>query len=615
MFKKSRKIIEKHMSLHNVKILVAVIIVAAIVKINIGRIHAGIRLLNRYTGIEKKIKSTSDKQPKILIDQLGYRTDDQKIALFKNIYPGKFEVIDLNSNKTVLTENAYRPGIYDKSTGEKVYTLNFSTLTKTGEYYLLIPNLSLKSSNFFINNNVYNECAVKTLQSFYYERCGIQIDNGTIWKHPACHTKPAFYYDNPEKQKNVTGGWHDAGDYNKFVPTTAVSAAFLLYTYENDPSFFKDGQLNIPENHNSIPDILDEARWGLKWLLKMQRPDGAVYHKVSIKKWTGEHLPDKEQDKQYIFGISSASTADEAAVTALGAKIFIKYDREFAAKLLKSATAAWGFLSKHPGNIPLGGFKNPPGVLGGNYTDDEDSDERLWAAIELYRATGIDEYLKYFLSNYQKVGGPNYTVSWKNTANFAFYSFLKLPISIETEDARKKIISNLNTYAGYVVKKIERSGYRCSLNPDEYFWGSNSVLLGYAFDLIYAYCITGKVVYFQGALDQMHYILGRNTFGISFVTGVGTNPVRYPYHQFSMLFDDGNPVPGMVVAGPNKFAKLNGFVISNYPGKCYEDNQKNYFVNEPAINYTAPLVFVASYFSEAASNIEAKNAMKSIKQN
>ncbi len=602
------------MNFHNVKILFAVIVVAAILKINAGRIHTGILLFKRITGIEKKVAAASDAQPEILIDQLGYKVYGQKIALFKNYDPGKFEVINFNTNKTVFTGSADQPEISDKATGDNVYTLNFSTLTKPGNYYVMIPSLSLKSSNFLIDNNVYYDCAVKALQSFYYERCGIQISNGTIWKHPACHTKPAYFYDNPEKQKDVTGGWHDAGDYNKFVPTTAVSAAFLLYTYENNPSFFKDGQLNIPENHNSIPDILDEARWGLEWLLKMQSPDGAVYHKVSIKKWTGEHLPDKEPDKQYIFGISSASTADEAAVTALGAKIFFKYDKEFAAELLKSAISAWYFLSKNPGNIPLGGFKNPPDVLGGEYNDDDDSDERLWASIELYRATGTDEYLNYFLSHYQKVGGPNYTVSWKNTANFAYYSFLKLPVSIATKNARERIISNLNTYAGYIVTKIEKSGYRCSLNSDEYFWGSNSILLGYAFDLLNAYFITGKEVYFQGAVDQLHYILGRNTFGISFVTGLGTNPVRYPYHQFSMLSDDGNPVPGMVVAGPNKFSKLNGVAISNYPGKCYEDNQKNYFVNEPAINYTAPLVFVASYFSEAASNSEVKNSMKSINQ-
>ncbi len=602
------------MSLHNAKILLAVVILAAFIKINLRRIHGYINLFVHLAGIERQMPPNNE-HPKILIDQLGYRVDDQKIALYKNADPGKFEVVDSSTGKVVFAGSADLPAMYDKATGDSVFTLNFSTLTKQGEFYLLLPKLSLKSSSFFINDGVYNQCATSVLQSFYYERCGININNGTVWKHPACHTKPACFYDDPNKQKDVSGGWHDAGDYNKFVPTTAVSAAFLLYTYENDPGFFKDGQLNIPENHNSIPDILDEARWGLEWLLKMQRADGAVYHKVSIKKWTGEHLPDKETDTQYIFGISSAATADLAAVTALGANIFFKYDQQFAAELLKSAAAAWDFLLKHPGNIPLGGFKNPADVSGGDYNDNDDSDERLWASIELYRATGTDEYLKYFLSNYSKVGGPNYTVSWKNTANFAYYSFLKLPVSIGTEKARKNIVSNLKTYANYIVRKIEQSGYRCSLNTDEYFWGSNSILLGYAFDLLNAYYIIGKEVYFQGALDQLHYILGRNTFGISFVTGVGTNPVRYPYHQFSMLAHEGNPVPGMVVAGPNKFSKLNGIPISNYPGKSYEDNQKNYFVNEPAINYTAPLVFVASYFAEAASNNEVQNIMKSIKQN
>ncbi len=443
-----------------------------------------------------------------------------------------------------------------------------------------------------------------TLQSFYYQRCGIKIDNGTIWKHPACHTKPAEFYDDPSRVKDETGGWHDAGDYNKFVPTTSISAAFLLYAYDANPGFFYDGQLNIPENNNSVPDILDEARWGLNWLMKMQRSDGAVYQKVSIKKWTGEHLPNEETDLQYIFGISSSATADVAAVTALGARLFEKFDKSYSIALLNTAIKAWDFLAAHPENIPQGGFKNPPDVYGGSYNDPEDADERLWASIELYITTGSDKYINYFLSNYQKVGGPYVTVGYQNTANFAYYSFLLSNISNTGSNARSIILSRIEEYANNILSKIQSSGYGCALSPQEYYWGSNSVDLGYAFDLINAYRITKEEKYLNGALDQLHYILGRNTFGISFVTGVGYNPVRYPYHQFSMLKYPGDPVPGMVVGGPNRFSRLDGQVISNYPGKCYEDYQKNYFTNEPAINYTAPLVFVSSFFSVKSSSQE-----------
>ena len=544
----------------------------------------------------------------VLIDQSGYRPQDRKIALIKDCKSLDYIIKDAKTDSIVLTGRIKPVGEADKVTGDEVFELDFSQLMKPGSYYISLPSQSINSDRFEIGQNVYLDCALKTLQSFYYQRCGIEVNNGELWQHPACHTKEAAFYNDPSKHKDVSGGWHDAGDYNKFVPTTTESIAFMLYAYEKNPGLFYDGQLKIPESQNNIPDILDEAAWGLKWLIKMQREDGAVYQKVSIKKWTGEHLPDEETDEQYIFGISNSATASTAAVTALAARLFLKYDKDFTQKLLSTSTACWSYLNHNPYNTPPGGFKNPPGVEGGEYNDADDSDERLWASIELYRTTGSEEYLKYFLQNFKSIGGPNYTISWQNTANFAYYAFLKIPSVNNYFGAKEVIISNLKNYADHLLSKINLNGYRCVLGPDQFYWGSNSIDLGFAFDLVSAYEATHDKSYITGALDQLHYILGRNTFGKTFVTGVGINPVRYPYHQFSMLKYPGMPVPGMVVGGPNKNSNLNGKIISEYPGKCYEDNSKNYFVNETAINYTAPLIYIASYFSqpEQKTNNEQK---------
>ncbi|MBI5401761.1 MAG: glycoside hydrolase family 9 protein [Ignavibacteriae bacterium] len=557
----------------------------------------------------------NNKQDTLIIDQLGYRPYDVKIAFVRAVNPDSFVVKNAATNEIVFKGKPNNKIEFDRTTGDNLYPLNFSSLTRPGVYKISVPALSVTSYQFSIGSNVYNECAEKTIQSYYYQRCGAEISNGTKWAHPACHLKNAKFLVDPSKEMNTKGGWHDAGDYNKFVPTTAVSAAFLLYAYEDFPDFFYDGQLNIPESHNSIPDVLDEACFALEWLIKMQRGDGAVYHKVSIKNWTGEHLPDKETEEQYIFGISSTSTADVAAVAALGARLLEKYNKPLSVRLLKCAVDAWHFLQSNPEIIPQGGFKNPAGVEGGEYGDEIDSDERLWASIELFRLTGSEEYINYFLSNYQKVGGPNYTLSWKNTANFAYYSFLKLypfPQGIDHQNnikARATILSNMNTYCNQLLERIELGGYRCALNNDEYYWGSNSVVAGYAYDLTNLYRVTDQRKYFDAALDQLHYLLGRNTFGISFITGIGAAPVKHPYHQFSMLKYHDNPVPGLLVAGPNSYSRLNGKIISQMPGKSYEDFEKNYFVNEVAINYTAPLVYVASFFSQPLDNsISKKNS-------
>lgn len=156
-------------------------------------------------------------------------------------------------------------------------------------------------------------------------------------------------------------------------------------------------------------------------------------------------------------------------------------------------------------------------------------------------------------------------------------------------------MSTLTTLSEALLKRIEANVYRCVLRDEEYYWGSNSVLLGYAFSLLLAHEVSGQRKYLEGALDQLHYVLGRNTFNSVFVTGIGTHPVRQPYHQFSMMLNAGIPVPGLVVGGPNKGSRLQGKTISRFPGKCYEDVAKNYFVNEVAINYTAPLTYLASY--------------------
>jgi len=533
----------------------------------------------------------------VLVNQFGYQPEEKKIAFLNGRGAENFYLVNEQTREKVLKGKVKSVGVNDENTGDVLFAIDFTALEKKGRYRIALDDSTLTSLPFNVGADVYESAAIASLESFYFQRCGIEVGKETPWEHPPCHTREATFYDEPTKKKDVTGGWHDAGDYNKFVPTTAVSAAFLLYLYELQPKKFFDSQLRIPERQNGIPDILDEARWGLEWLLKMQEDDGGVAHKVSIRKWTAEHLPHEEEDVQYIFAVSSASTADFAAVTALGARLYGNYDKPFARTLLQASLKAWEFLEIHSSIVPPGGFKNPKGVEGGEYDDARDDDERLWASIELFRATGSEKYHDYALSHYKDVGGVNYAVGWKNVQNFAYYSYLDLPAGAQNFKMRSFIISTITTYCDDLLARIRKSGYRYVLLPEQQYWGSNSVAMGNAYDLIMAYEIIKNRAYVEGALDQLHYMLGRNTFGISFLTGVGVYAVRKPYHQFSMMLKKGMPVPGMLVAGCNSFSRLRGKRISQFAGKSYEDNEKNYFVNEPAINYTAPFCFVASYFS------------------
>ena len=559
--------------------------------------HGRYRLLGAL-GVLLAASCPAAGQSGILIDQFGYRPGDPKLAFVREFQKGPFEVVSAADSTTAFKGTIRAIGTTDEATGDIVFELDFGALRTPGTYRCILPDRGITSGEFRIAEDVYSAPFISAAESFFYQRCGTALSNGTPWQHAECHQKDAVFYADPSRQKAVTGGWHDAGDYGKFVATGTLSAAFLLYLYERQSGKFTDRQLNIPESGNGVPDLLDEVRWELQWLLKMQGEDGGVYHKVSTKKWTGEYLPQKDPDQRYIFAVSSSATGSFAAVTALAARVFERWDKRFAQELLRASVTAWKFLEDHRAVLPPGGFRNPPGVEGGEYGDQQDADERLWASVELYRTSGSEQYQRYFLANYQQIGGIASPLSWVQVQNFAYYSYLKLPASRSDVRARSFILGTLTAYCDRLLRRVQASGYRHVLASDEFYWGSNSVCAGYAFDLLEAYEATRGARYLNAALDQLHYFLGRNTFGISFLTGVGTNPVRHPYHQFSMKLGAPEPVPGLLVGGPNRGNRLRGAVLSEFPGRCYEDNEKNYYVNEVAINYTAPFVYLAGSLTE-----------------
>lgn len=170
----------------------------------------------------------------------------------------------------------------------------------------------------------------------------------------------------------------------------------------------------------------------------------------------------------------------------------------------------------------------------------------------------------------------------------------------EKDTVREAIIRHANN----LIKIHDQNKYNNLLRYDQYYWGSNSVGLALAFDLILAYKISGHVNYQNAALDQLHYILGRNPVNLSQVTGVGSASVQHPYHQLSEMDNLNAPVPGMLVGGPNNHLLLNDKTISPYPAKNYEDVFKNYLVNEPAINFTATLVYVTGALSTPPNQTE-----------
>lgn len=544
-------------------------------------------------------------KPFIAVNLQGYHPDHEKQALLVNAEPDSFEVVRHADDQIVLQSPPSGSRGPDLASGDSVTVLDFSALRSTDTYYLRSSNQpEIRSQPFRIDEEVYDEVTRTVLQSFYYHRCGSDVERSE-WGYSSCHLDDAPYYSDPERRKDVQGGWHDAGDYNKFVTNTSLSAALLLYLFELEPSAFPDGQLEIPESGNGIPDLLDEVSWSLQWLLRMQRPDGSVYHKVSQKRWTGEYLPDRDPETRYIFEPSSSATATFAAVTSLASRLIREYDSRFADQLQQAALDAGDFLERHPDLLPEGGFRNPSDVHGGAYHDPDDSDERMWAAAELYRLTGDRKLLTTFMERYQRIRDDGIPVlSWRDYQVLAYSSMLQL-----RSDTMEVNVGEINPglheqLAGQLIRRADnllevhqQNNYLNLNQPSEYYWGSNSVGLGWAFHLIQAWRLTGNHDYRDAALDQLHFILGRNPMNLSQVTGVGSRSVKHPYHQLSEMGGFDKPVPGMLVGGPNDHVLLGDRQLSEWPSKSYENRFNNFYVNEPAINFTAVLAYVSGFFS------------------
>jgi endoglucanase len=542
-----------------------------------------------------------DQGPFIAVNQIGYYPNDSKQAFLVNGSTEEFLVTDVNQNRVVYRGQPLQTLPPDPATGDSIAILDFSDVTREGEYYIqLADGDQVRSHRVFIKNDVYRDALITVLRSYYLNRCGIEINNETEWDRQICHLQDAEapFYNFSDLHSDVTGGWHDAGDYNKFSINKAYTVGLLLGLYELSPGYFADGMLKIPESGNGIPDILDEVRWALEWLRKMQRHDGGIYHKVSQKTWVGEFLPHEDTETRYIFQVSSNSTASFTAVAAMAARLFEGYDNDFSSRMFNAAMAGWDYLENYPITQPLGGFKNPPDVRGGEYGDPNDRDERLWAAVEMYRLTGEDKFLNYFIRSYRNINISRLPpISWTDLHMLALSSFLTLSLSGDHSHHQLNIISDLEDFAENKLWKTRTNNYRTLLERTEYYWGSSSVNLGYAYTFIQLYRYTGKEKYLQTAYNQLHYTLGKNPFNQTFVTGLGTRPVQNPYFQFSMVKEHKNPVPGMMVGGPNNVVHLGKRAISRWPGKNYEDRANNYYVNEVAINYTAIFAYVTGFFA------------------
>ena len=544
-----------------------------------------------------------------LVNQAGYLPDRAKSVYFIQ-NDDSFYVVS-KAMGSIQYRGAIQPlqsgAAKDPSCGLKTYKGDFSSFTAEGEYQITTTS-SDTSYSFSISSSAFEDVYKKSLKGYYFQRCGMPLltQNAGVYARITCHTNDGTYHSTADKTGHsvTTGGWHDAGDYGKYVVNAGVTVGTLLLAYELFPAKLRYDNLNIPESGNSVPDILDETRYELEWFLTMQdTADGGVYFKVTTANFDGFEMPDKDSATRYIYQKSSTATGDFAAVIAQAARVYRPFDTTFASECLTAARKAWQYLTAHPSIVPTGGFHNPSGTGTGEYGDGSDSDERLWAAAELFVSTGEAQYHSYFKSNYSSSGIFTSTMGWADVRPMAHAAYLFGSQSMADTAIKSELRSALNDRCSTLLSVVNADGLNVSLNPGDYGWGSNGYALNNGAVFILGYLSTGNAAYYNAALSQLNYILGCNRHNMTFVTGVGSAHPMHIHHRPSASDGILEPVPGLMSGGPDKYlddAVLQAnFTAASAPAYCYIDDQGSYASNEIAINWNAPLVFVSGFFNES----------------
>ncbi|WP_244648252.1 glycoside hydrolase family 9 protein [Ruminiclostridium herbifermentans] len=549
-----------------------------------------------------QLKITSpDKEkayPAIKLNQVGFLEDYEKYAYvsgfedeFTATVGTQFQVRRVSDNSVAYSGQLSLVKDYDPDSGERVLKAVFTDLKQPGEYYITVNAEGIdKSVKFKIGNDVFKSLLKDAARYFYYQRSGTDLLEQYCPDYPRKDRTPqdvaAIFDSNSSKTRDVSKGWFDAGDLGKYVSTGSGTLINLFWSYEMFPEVYTDNQFNIPESGNGIPDILDESRWELEWILKMQdAASGGFYARVQSDddgNITQRIIKDKEGSATNIR--PTEDTACAAAALAHASIVYEKYDSAFALTCLNAAKSAWTYLEQNPNNI-----KSPNGP----YNTDNDLSSRLLAAASLYRATGEAKYNNYFLANYTK-GKDTYENiygDWVGNWNFAFFSYMKA--ENRNNNAVKWFNDEFNIWLNNKIQRYQDSAWGNALTNSNYYWGSNNQIMGMCMEAVIGskQLGTNNDTINNMALSSINWILGANPLRKSFVSGYGEDCIKTIFATFN---NDGKSgiAKGFMPLGPNRYQ---GVGLSNFPAKCYLDSADEWTTNEHAIGSASTLVFMSAF--------------------
>lgn len=506
--------------------------------------------------------------PAIKVDTVGYPSKWAKMAVF-NVEP-KDAVVKTESGEVAYSfkpEDIEDRG-RDKASRDLVWAADFSALQTPGRY--VIESGDAKSDPFTIGDDIYDLALQAGLKAFYFQRTRTALEAPyAVWEGDEFLRKGVSHAhkdvgwdikDYPKKKLKwkVEAGWHDAGNYDMYVPSTAPTTQALLMAYEANPDLFPDGHTNIPESGNGIPDILDEALWGVKWVLSVQEKDGGfrLRETVMTQDEVGSVPADQDMTVRWIDRVGSASTAKGCAMAALASRVYAKHNPKLAKRAAKAAQKAWEWLQAHPERVlvpPTGAAKENGWLLWDDGENvDTDKGARFLAAATMWDVFRDDRALVKVKELLEDDATSPYSMPWGSWVNLSRWGAMSLAMDEKTpEEVRNEAKERLLTAAKMLKPFVERDGYSCaSRAPQDYYWGHNSNLLEKAHLLQVAYQLDPSLEWAQQAVrDQWHWILGRNPNGFSMITRVGNGPKAFYHAEWGPLYP--KVPPGNLVGGPN----------------------------------------------------------------
>lgn len=483
-----------------------------------------------------------------------------------------------------------------KPAGQDASLIDFSELKTPGTYKIFIDNEEV-GHPVVISDNALESVTKGSLKFFYFQRASTALDA----KYAGEYARAAGHPDTAVMYHESTGhdvslgetfkapkGWYDAGDYGKYIVNSGISTYTLMQLYQQNKAYFDTLNLNIPESGNKVPDILDEIRWNLDWMLAMQDKDGGVFHKLTTKQFAGMVMPEKATAQRYAIGKGVEASWNFAGVMALAADIYSPYDKKFADSCAKAAEKArtWAY------DNPQAFFEQPRGVGTGSYTNAIVWTINHWANAELYRISGA----KIFADSLHTLSINSNDASlqgWANDIMLMAFTIATNPKVFEKADVDTAKAMIFKLADGYVAS-LNNNGYGVALDTWDFNWGSNGTASNKGMVLIHAYILSKDKKYLDAAMGIADYILGRNPLDLSYLTGFGVNQVMNPHHRPSQADGIEAPVPGMIAGGPNAGANdcAKAYVDNSAPAKSYYDNSCSYATNEVAINWNAPFAYL-----------------------